>query len=311
MTGEKPLPGLKNLTKMVDKVKSYPWSDTTNRHLGFWAKINQVRRATGSLSVSKIMEDAKFKDMTYLEQKRALSILAKDGKQAMARFVSRVHVDDIHYLYERAQRSPAEMSPLGKVVGNLMLFPRAYGEKLAHQSHKLSNKQASMAERIRALKVLLAMIAGGVLVGAVYRKVTGRKRNPYNPLNILSFRPGGLAWGTIESTSEIMVNMISAIQGDDRALAALTTAIPEAADMFIPFYDYTLRGYEALTGQKNIDRRALRQIRQLIDNEYRIRGGAYKLERNAVEKWQYFLAGSGVDVKIEAKRPKGREAVSR
>ncbi len=90
-----------------------------------------------------------------------------------------------------------------------------------------------------------------------------------------------------------------AVQGDERGLAALTTAIPRSADMLIPFYDYTLRGFEALTDQKNVDRKALRQIRMLIDKEYKIRGGAYKLERNALEKWQYFLGGAGVDQTIQ------------
>jgi len=41
----------------------------------------------------------------------------------------------------------------------------------------------------------------------------------------------------------------------------------------------------------------------MIDKEYKIRGGAYKVKRNALEKWQYFLAGAGVDQE-EKKKPK-------
>ena len=37
----------------------------------------------------------------------------------------------------------------------------------------------------------------------------------------------------------------------------------------------------------------------LIDKEYQVRGDAYKLERNAIERWQYFLSGAGIDVTIK------------
>lgn len=298
MLGEKPLPGLKLLTKLVDKVKLYPWSDTTNRHWNFWAKTNQVDRALKAGTIKQMMTKAKFEDMKELEQRRALAILARDGKEAMIQYVGRVHVDDIHFLYERAQRSPAEMTSLGKVVGNLMLFPRAYTEKLAHAANKMLRGK-TYQERYRGFKILSSVIIGGLIVGSLYRKVTGRKRNPYDPLELFSYEVGGLSWGAIEAVNDVYSNMLLAISGDDRALAALTTAIPESADMFVPFYDYTLRGYEALTDQKNVDRKALRKMRMMIDKEYEIRGGAYKVRRNALQKWQYFLAGAGVDEEIQ------------
>ena len=302
MVAERPYLGLRFLTKLIDKIRLYPHSDVANRHWSFWAKINQVDRALQAETTAEMMTEAKFNDITELEQRYALGILAKDGKEAMARYVARVHVDDIHFLYERSQRSPAEMTPLGKVVGNLFLFPRAYGEKLAHAANKMLRGK-TRAEQWRGLKILLAVVGGGMLTGALYRRVTGRKRNPYDPLEILSYEVGGLAWGAVESANKIYANMLLAISGDEFALAALTSAIPGAADMFIPFYDYTLRGYEALTDQKNVDRKVVRQIRMMIDKEYRIRGGAYKVRRTALEKWQYFIAGAGVDQK-EKKRKK-------
>ena len=311
MVGEKPLPGLKFVTGLIDKIKIYPYSDITNRYWSFWAKKNQVNRAMENRSIEKIMSEAKFDDITALEQKRALSILAKDGEQAMGRYVSRVHVDDIHFLYERAQRSPAEMTVMGRVLGNLMLFPRAYGEKLARQTKKVISTKVGLDERLRAFKVISAVIAGGMMTGAIFRMVTGRRKNPYDPLEILSYEAGGLALGAIEAANEVYSNMLLALKGDERALAALTVAIPRAADMFIPFYDYSLRAIEAATDRKNIDRRALKRIRELIDKEYNVREDAYVMRRNALEKWQFFIAGAGVDQKIEEKRPKGRKGLGR
>ena len=302
MTGEKPLPGLATLTKIVRKIGIYPYSDLANRHWGYWAKINQVKRAFAKdVSLAKQTKAAKFSDMELIEQKMALQILAKDGEEAMARYVTRVYVDNTQFLYDRSQRSLAEMGRVGRWAGNLMLFPRAYWEMLLKHSKKMTGKNVPLGERLRAFKVLANIIAGGILVGAAYKKVTGRKENPYDPLVLLAYEPGGLAIGTVEAVTDVYINILMAAKGDDRAMAALTTAIPKAADMFIPFYAYALRGLEASTDTKNIDRLALRKIRMMIDAEYAVRGGAYILERNAMEKWQYFLSGAGIDVEIKEK----------
>lgn len=314
MVGEKPLPGLTWLTNIIKKVNLYPRSDIANRHWGFWGKINQVRMAfeDKTISLKKKTEKAKFSDFSLLEQKRALQILAKDGQKAMEKYVSKCYVDDVHFLYERAQRSLAEMGPYGKVFGNLMLFPRAYWEKLAKFSKKMTGKNVPHKERLRAFKVISSILIGGALVGVAYKKVTGRREPPYDPLILLAYEPGGLALATVEAVSDVYNDTIMAVRGDKRALAALTSSIPSLADHFIPFYNYTLRGYEAFLGDplvnKNIDKYALKKLRQLIDEEYEIRGGVHSVERNAIEKWQYFLSGAGVDIAIKEREKAEREA---
>jgi len=308
MTGEKPLPGLKFLTDIIKKVNLYPRSDIANRRWGYWAKINQVRMAFDkNVSLAKKMEEAKFSDMTLLEQKRALEILSKDGQKAMEKYVARVYVDDVHFIYERAQRAPAEMGRMGRIMGNLMLFPRAYWEKLAQHSKKMTDKRAPFREQVRAFKVIASVLIGGALVSVAYKKITGRRKSPYDPFELLAYTPGGLAIQTIGAVSDVFTNIVLASKGDEKAMADLTTAIPNALDMFVPFYNYALRGIEATTDTKNIDRLALRKLRMLIDKEYQVRGGAYKLERNAMEKWQYFLSGAGIDVAIKEREKEERE----
>jgi hypothetical protein len=311
MINERSLPGTKTLMRLIKKIKIYAWSDVKNRQWGFWAKINQVKRAQKADSISEMMEQAKFEDITELEQIRALGILARDGKEAMARYVARVHVDDIHFLYERAQRSPAEMDPLGRVFGNLMLFPRAYTEKLAHAVSKLTSPTSSYTERLRSAKILVSVIVGGILTGTIYTTITGRKRNPYNPLNLLGFRLGGLVLGLVEDVNNAYNLTLRALSGDKKALYALTTLLPQMADMFIPFYDWTLRGLEAGTQTKNLDRAALRKILELIDKEYEVREDAYKMERSLVESMQYIFAGKGVDYKVVEKKAPVRRRIKR
>ncbi|GAH64376.1 unnamed protein product, partial [marine sediment metagenome] len=229
------------------------------------------------------------------------------GLKAIQKYITRTYVDDIHFVYQRAQRAPAEMGRVGRIWGNLMLWARAYWEKIFFHTGKVIGKNIPFKERWRGLGVLSNIIIGGMLVGAAYKKVTGRRENPYNPLTLLAYRPGGLALGAVEAASDVYVNMILASKGDKRALAVLTTAFPHAADMFIPFYDYALRAIEASTDTKNIDRLALRKLRMLLDKEYEVRGGAYVLNRNAIEKWQYFLSGAGIDVAIKEREKEEKE----
>jgi len=307
MTGEKPYGGKigAGLMKAVNKVGIYPYSDQANRHLSFWARVNQVNRAfAGDKSLDRKMKAAKFADMERSERIMALEILAKDGEEAMARYIARVFTDDTQFVYDRSQRSPAEMGR-GKWLSNLMLFPRAYNEMLLKQAKHF--KEGTPRQKARAFKVLTSVIVGGLLVGAAYQKVTGRRQNPYNPLTLLAYEPGGLAIGTVEAVSDVYVNTIMAVGGDDRAVAALTTAIPRLADMWIPFYAYTTRGYEAVTNTKNIDVKNLRKIRELLNQEYKTRGDAYVLERNAYQKWQYLIAGAGIDVKIKEQQAKKKK----
>lgn len=314
LVGEKPLPGLAWLTNVIKKINLYPRSDIANRHWGFWGKINQVRMAfeDKTISLKKKTEKAKFSDFSLLEQKRALQILAKDGQEAMNEYVAKVYVDDVHFLYERAQRSLAEMGPYGIVFGNLMLFPRAYWEKLTKMSKKMTGKYVPFNERARAFKVIASILIGGALVGVAYTKTTGRRKPPYDPLLLLAYQTGGLMIGTVEALNDVYVETINAVRGDRRALAGLTSSVPALADHLIPFYNYMLRGYEAFLGDplvnKNIDVYALKKLRQLVDKEYEIRGGVHSVERNAIEKWQYFLSGAGVDIAIKERKKKEKEA---
>jgi hypothetical protein len=300
LINEKAFLGLRTLTKWLRKIRIYGWSDVTNRDWSFWAKINQVRRAQQAETIEDMMKRAKFEDMTEEEQIMSLEVLAAEGPEAMARYVSRVHVADIHFQYERAQRSPSEQDKVGRVMGNLMLFPRAYGEKMAKAVTDLKSDDST--KQLRGAKRLIAVMVGGYISGTVFTMVTGRKRNPYDPFGILQVSPGGLMLGATVDLFKLGSLTLRALVGDKTALYAMTSEIPNAADDFIPFYDWTLRGIEAVTDTKNIDRQALREIYAAIDKEYKVRGGAYKMKRSFIQKLQYVFAGPSVDIEEEKKK---------
>ncbi|MBA7538419.1 hypothetical protein ES705_30694 [subsurface metagenome] len=165
--------------------------------------------------------------------------------------------------------------------------------------------------------MLASIIIGSLIVGEGYKKVTGRRKHPYNPLALLAYEPGGLAIGTVEAFSDVITNTILVLNGDERAATTLATAIPRLSDMMIPFYDYTLRAIEATVpmtyrGQhvnKRIDVLALRVLRKLCTERMRELGWNVKgykptarghyVERNFYQKLQYVIAGAGVDIGIK------------
>lgn len=304
--GEKPLPIpiAKQLTQFIRKYTLYPWSDTKNRLMSDTAKINQVRRAVDEArgDIDRMMKLAKYSDYEVAEQRMALGILALEGSDSMSRYIARCHVENTHYLYDTKQRSPAEQTVTGKLVLNLFLFRRASLEKLFRNIAKAADKKAQPQQRLRATKVVSVLLVSSFVMGLIWKRLTGQRRTPYDYIGFMEFQPGGLMWGAVESFSEAYNSLLNAARGDTKALEFMAVSIPRCSDLLLPFYKQSLDALEATIGAKNLDRKAIRMLRELIDNEYKIRGGAYKVEREWYEAIQYAIAGAGVDVKEEKKK---------
>ena len=282
--------GIDKLTKWVQRHTLYPGSDRINRTGSFWAKINRIKRAFNKKqSLAKKMQESRFSDMQKAEQELALGILARDGVDAMARYVAKTHTDNTHFLYAREQRSPAEQTKIGKMVLNLALFKRAALEKVILQLQKTVETGATFKQRRRAANVFVTIVASSILVNLLYKKLTGKERGAYDFIDFLKFDAGGLQLGAVDTITDIYNNMLDAVGGEVKALSALAIAIPKAADTFIPYYDLGLRFIEAYLGAENIDRIPFRKLRELIDKEYQSRG-IQKVERSLIEKLQFAFA---------------------
>lgn len=305
----KPLPGLGRITRLANKLSRYPWTDETNRRWSMWLRVNKVDRALETYrktkDIDQLVADSGLEDLQPLQQKEALQLLVLDkfdygiegleavtGEEAFARYVAREVTNNTHFMYERSQRAPAEMGGLARVVMNLFVFPRSYAQRLILQGKKLKpSSGATLREKRYAFKTMAGIIIAGLLIGGAYKEVTGRKYNPYNPFNILSWTPGGLSIGAAEEISAAIYDIAQALMGDQDAFGRATTAIPRASDLALPFYDIFIESIEAATDKKHIDRLALRKLREAVDEEYKTRPSAYQVERNAIEKFQHALFG--------------------
>jgi hypothetical protein len=302
-----PIPGLKQLNKLARMISLTSHTDVISRYHTFWGKINQVRRAMKAGTLTEQLSQAKLKDFTLLEQKMALSILAKDGPEEMAKFLARTESDNVHGRYVRAERSPAEMGS-GAVWANLMLFPRMYTERMARNAYvAIFDPTADAETKFRAAKTLVSVIVGATMIGMAIAAITGRRRNPYNPLEIIGWKFGGLIMGGIEALSNLFNKTLEIGSGDERtrkrAIAEWPAAFTKVPEMFIPFYAMEIRALEKVTDTKYIDRLAIRKIVEMLDEDYKTRPDAYEFKKKGlVNAIQYIFIGRSTDVEDEKKR---------
>lgn len=305
LQGESGFPGLRGFNRIVDAIRMYPMSDNTNRRWLFGATTNKLRRFHKKHNnIEAFKKLSEYKDLEPLEQQHALGIFATKGIEDFIRYVSRVHTDNVHLLYARTQRSALETGSKAAEIGtNLWLFSRAYWERMAKNAYRVTGGKGGkvpVASRWRALQLIFSIISGSMVANKIYMEVTGRGKGPYNPLNLALFRPGGLAVGSIQTLSEpanlIMEIIFTRDEGArKRALGKLPALLTTVPDMFVPYYDVMTRTVEAATGTKNLDRLAIRKLRTLIDKEYTVRGGAYKVKRTTLDAWKYGFGGAGID----------------
>ena len=291
--GEDPLL-FKNLTKWIQRKTLYPASDRINRLMSFSAKIDRARTAFNKKqSLAKKMTQARFSDMQKTEQRVALEVLAKDGVDAMARFVAKVHTDNTHFLYAREQRSPAEQTKLGRIALNLALFRRAALEKAVFQLEKVFQRGTGFGKKRRAASVLVSLLGFSYLTGVLWKRLTGQKYSPYSYFSFLEMNFGGLEVATIEKAEAVYNDMLDIIISQDRgkALDKFGTDITRVADYMIPFYDLGLRAIEATLGTENIDRVPFKKMREIIDSEFESRG-LREVNRSLVQKIQFTFAAS-------------------
>jgi len=315
----KPFPGFGRLVRFANRVSRYPWTDETNRIKSFQMRINRVDEALAKYredrDIDKLITRSGLLDLETLQQEEALRLLAQDtveygipelepvtGEEAFARYIAKETTNNTHWLYERSQRAPVEMGPVGRIFGNLLTFPRSYVQRIALQGRKLRpSSGATWAEKRYALKTIIGMIVMGFLVGEAYNRITGKPTNPGDPRYILSWPPGGLAVASVGELSDTVYDLFMAAYGDRDALARFTTDLPAVSRIYIPFYVWAIRALETATDKRYIDRYALRQLRSIIDKEYEPRHEYYKMERDLITKLQHAFFGGEAPEKEKPK----------
>ncbi len=303
--------GQSPVERLIKKITYYPYSDSINRYGASGATFEKagaaVRQFQIDKDVNKFLRDSGASEYSATEQIRILETLAQNevrygistltpvsGGEAAVRQLAEMVAGRKHFRYIRYLRSLSEMGISGRFIGSLVAFPRGYAQNLYLAGERLLSKNTTPAEKLKSMRVLISSIFGSLVSGYLYQKLTGKPRNPYNPLQVLTWTPGGLALGAAVSIAETLrqvTNVLIASNDEQRsfALNELTKSVPQLGDMFIPFYLHTMNIIEAATDQKYLDRKWARQIREIFDKEYKLNPEFYKKERTVLGMFQHAI----------------------
>lgn len=299
--------GFRKLNELADAVNVMGRTDDLNRIVAFNSKLNSVKDAirlypdyaTNPEHLRQLMIRAGFGDMEKMEVKHALEILATRGPEVMARYVAKAVTQKVHFLYERAQRSPAEQGdPLRIVLSNLLTFKKGYIQRQVLDAKKLFPSEMKIGSDIhsgrRSLRSIIGSIVLAAFVGSLYQKLTGDRRNPYRIDEIIKgLGIGGLATGTQDQINEFTRDLMSAAKGDRQALDRALVGLTRIGDTFVPFYDEIINILETYSDTYNLDKAVLRQIRGEFDRKYKPKKiKDYELRRSFSEKAQHALFGT-------------------
>lgn len=321
---------IRNVNQIADKVKLFPWSDRASRIIPYWAKWNRVQRFGGAYEKGLLTFDEFWNrinpySMSPIQRREGLKIYAKNGLDDFSEYVAKNAADDKAFLYATAERSPMEMGTAGKAFWNLALFPRAYVEQGVKSTQTAIKGlfRGNWPEARQGIKSLIAQFATITVVGEGVRRVLGLERNPWSPLNILTFEAGGLYWRSAQAVTEVFSSTLEALDSTNSerlrrlAVMRLPKLISQTNDLFVPFYQEIMQMIESgpqLIGAddperelSNLDVALMRQVITAFREDYEMRPDAYKIDRSTREAWQHLIGGSGIDATIrereaEAKR---------
>jgi hypothetical protein len=299
------------IENLIRRTDYYHLSDKANRYMsmnGSGAKAERALQAyLRDKDIAKFLKDSGANELSATEQVRILEYLALEnydyngvlnavsGSEAAIRDIANRITTLNHFNYVRYLRSSVEMGEIGRIAGSLVAFPRSVAEKYVDIFSRV--KRLSGADRKRGIHALIAIIVGSVIASEMLKQITGKERDAYNPLLIMQWQVGGLATGVIENIQELYRLITNLTFAEDEGqkkyyFDELVLLIPSLGDSFIPFYSVTMNLLESLTDSQYLDRKWLRQIRELIDKNYELNDEFYQIERDWIEKVQHGLFGS-------------------
>lgn len=300
--------GLGPYMDRINRWAPYGLSDEWGRQWTFWAKLNAVEKALGRHreDIPALLKAIHAEDFEPGQIRHGLEMLAREGEGAFKLYIAHETANNVHFAYARYQRAVAEMGDQGRIVGNLLAFPRGYAQRLYLQARKAFMGRGGV--RNRAIKNLASLVFAAYLVGELGRRVWGKRHNPYFITGIVSWSPGGLAIGALGSPSELIRLTGEAARGDRRALDKLMYVIPTLPRMFLPGYQELVNGIDAAFGIEDVDVSGMRRLRKALSKEYDPRSP--KVRRTVLEGLQKALFGGADPRHLEEKYKASRQAIN-
>ena len=294
------VPGLTQLTRLADKVSLYGKSDNIPRALSYKASFSKAWRATQtylqsertSKDVDTWIRKSGAIHLTQTERAKALEYLAQadqnmslaipgleqlNGAELACMYIGQEVANMTHFLYARPFRSIIEMENTGKILFNLVVFPRGYAQRLYHQMELAFGEGKTWEQAAASFKDIMLIMMVGAFMSDWLEKITGKPRRAYNPLTILQWTPGGLAIGVGLDLADLVASVFTAIDPtapeDERkkAIGAIPSKLERNAGVFVPFYRNFVSALEAAMDKEDLTlSRTIKILRSHVDDKYEI-----------------------------------------
>lgn len=284
-----------------------------NRYGAFLARLRQSERAlekydaaikagTPEAQARASFEGAaRVPDMSDMQRVLFWEKFGQDRADAL-HFLAREYSNKVNAQYNKREGSIYQMAPnMGTL--RLLTFPRNYIQQVVGETKKAFAPGRSAGERYNAAANLASYTVQAVIVGAIADKIFGFGSNPYNPLSMAGWSPGGLTVGVATDAAKAVGHILNAVN-DKNARAQLPTELSRLSDTLIPFYKIAINNLDAAMGTERIDKDALREIRGMIDAEYNKRDRV-KVQRTLWERMRKAIIGGKQGTPITATTTKG------
>jgi len=311
------------VNRLADSINLYGKSDYYPRLLSASASLSKAHRATNQYlkdgNIKKWIKDSGAIHLRETERGYVIShFLAQANKTfdegiaglhqvtgaRMAEFYIAKRVADMtHFKYRRSSRGLVEMGTTGSTMWNLIVFSRGYGQRLLFQAAKIKaafKGEGSWTEARSGFMDIMKLITVSALFGQLFGVLTGRRRNPYDPLNILfGWQFGGLFVGIAQDITIFMGDLATVINPtateEDKKFAVnrIPQYITRLPETLIPFARRAIDVAETILDKKNIIAYGVRQIRSMIDDKY-TPDELEDMDRNLWEKIRKAILGGEV-----------------
>lgn len=321
LVGQPGIPGLGKLNQLADSLNIYGWSDYIPRFWSFKSYLNKATRATDQYlkdgNINKWIKNSGALHLRNTERNYAIShFLARKndlfnlqvdgleditGAEMVAFYVAQRNTDRTHFKYRRELRGGVEMGVMGETLFNLFVFPRGYGQRVYFQAEKIGDLfkgEATWTEARSGFNDLIKLFIAAQIFSGLWKGLTGRKRNPYDPMNILTqWTFGGLFVGSMIELTKLIGDSATAITpwGDpllrEQAQGRLPGELSDLSEMLVPFYRRIIDIWAAFEDTPDQDVHWLRQMKKLWDDTY-TEDELEKLDMSLWEKMKKAVLGA-------------------
>jgi hypothetical protein len=325
-------PVLSTLVELSDKLSLFGKSEYYPKMLTFFGQLNKADRAMQELlsytqnrqtnpptrdefkkAISKYLIDSgaihlKDTEIAYLlanfvaQANTPIDFVSEGirdikGSDMASLYIAQRSTDQVHFNYNLPEKAGVELGADGRLIWNLMVYPRSYAQRLYYDAKLALDLKESLeafanglqkmvgtetdpvkdidyARNRAAWKDLLLLAGCSMFYGWLYQNFSGEEENPYDMIaNVFGWTVGGVFMSTNTAVFDLVGSLVAILNPGtpknikDIEASSMPTKLRKVTGM-IPSFMGLVSIVDALLGVEGVDKYGIRLVRSLLDKEY-------------------------------------------